>query len=266
MAMSSPETSPGSVSAVKAGELGYVEFDHQARRNAMSIAMWRALPDVCAELQNDDSVRVVILRGAGMEAFVSGADISEFNDTHRPGTAGYNTLVGEAYAAVAALRKPTIAQIDGYCVGGGLAIAASTDFRIAADNSSFGLPPARLGVGYSPSGIGALVDLIGPAAVNEMVFSADLIDAETAARWGLVNHVVPVAELGAFVEARALAIAARAPMSQYAAKLAVRAHLDPTSANHTAAHDAAEACLHSADYAEGIVAFNEKRAPRFTGS
>jgi len=264
--MSSFESKPPTVSAVRVGALGYVEFDHQARRNAMTIAMWKSLPGVCAELQNDDSIRVVILRGAGLHAFVSGADISEFSDDYRPGTAAYNEMVSVAYAAVSGIAKPTIAQIDGFCVGGGLAIAANADFRIAADNSQFGLPPARLGVGYSPTGIGALVDLVGPAAVNEMVFTADLIDSDTAARWGLVNHVVPVAELGGFVESKALSIAQRAPMSQHAAKLAVRAHLDSTDGNHAAAEAAAESCLTSADYREGIVAFNEKRAPRFIGS
>lgn len=232
----------------------------------MTVEMWSALPEACAELGKNPSVRVVVLKGAGTEAFISGADISQFTDDHRPGTAGYNEMVQNAYAAVAQLAKPTISQIRGYCVGGGLAIACNTDFRIAAVGSRFGLPPARLGVGYSPAGIGALVDLVGPAAVNEMVFTADLIDSATAARWGLVNHIVPVDELAGFVAKMANSIASRAPLSQYAAKRAVLAHLDPTEANREAARLAAQDCLTSEDYAEGIAAFVGKRPAKFKGS
>ncbi len=254
------------VSVTVEGPVGYLEFDHQRRRNAMTVEMWSALPAACAELENDESVRVVVLKGAGEEAFISGADISQFTDEHRPGTDRYNQMVAQAYAAIGNLPKPTIAQVRGYCVGGGLAIACNTDFRIGANDSKFGLPPAGLGVGYSPAGIGALVDLIGPAAVNEMVFTADLIDSATAARWGLINHVVPAAELDDFVNAKARSIAARAPMSQYAAKLAVNAHLSPSDQTRQAAAKAAEACLGSNDYLEGIAAFVEKRPAKFTGS
>lgn len=256
----------GTVSVSIEGPVGYVEFDHQKRRNAMTVEMWSALPAACRELGENPLVRVLVLKGAGTEAFISGADISQFTNDHRPGTAGYNEMVREAYAAVGELAKPTIAQIQGYCVGGGLAIACSTDFRIAAEGSTFGLPPARLGVGYSPAGIGALVDLVGPAAVNEMVFTADLIDSATAARWGLVNHVVRAEELQSFVARMANSIASRAPMSQYAAKLAVVAHLNPSETNREAAHQAAEDCLRSQDYAEGIAAFVEKRPAKFKGS
>lgn len=259
-------TSAGSITAITDGAIGYIEFNNEKRRNAMTVNMWRALPAACTEMQNDHAIRVVVLRGAGPDAFVSGADISEFTEDYRPGTEEYNQMVGQAYDSVAGMTKPTIAQIHGFCVGGGLAIAASADFRIAAEDSQFGLPPARLGVGYSPTGIGSLVDLIGPAAVNEMVFTADLIDAVTAARWGLVNHVVGVGELGTFVRAKAATIARRAPMSQYAAKLAVQAHLSPTDANRSAATAAADACLVSADYREGVAAFNDKRSADFTGS
>lgn len=256
----------GTVSVSTDGPIGYIEFDHQARHNAMTLSMWTALVPACQQLQHDAVVGVVVLKGAGDDAFISGADISQFTDKSRPGTDDYNAIVAEAYNAVANLTKPTIAQIDGFCVGGGLAIACNADFRIAAAGSQFGLPPARLGVGYSPTGIGALVDLIGPAAVREMVYTADLIDSDTAARWGFVNHVVNKEELHEFVANKARTIASRAPMSQYAAKLAVTAHLDDSESSHKAAEAAAAACLTSNDYAEGIAAFIAKRPPKFTGS
>ena len=138
--------------------------------------------------------------------------------------------------------------------------------RIASLDARFGLPPARLGVGYSPAGLAQLVDLVGPGAVNEMVFTADLIDASTAARWGLVNHVVARTELESFVLSKAATIAARAPMSIQAAKLSVKARLSGDPQDWFRANEAAAACLGSNDYREGIRAFGEKRSPDFKGN
>jgi enoyl-CoA hydratase/carnithine racemase len=269
------------------GPVGTIVFDHQARRNAMSLDMWRQVPPLCEDLQADREIRVVVLRGAGETAFVAGADISQFqrmgdsnseansnsaadsNDGSaggRPGGDRYDRATGEAFGAIAELAKPVVALIHGFCIGGGLAIAAAADIRYAADDARFGLPPARLGVGYSAAGIATLVDLLGPAVTKEIIYTADWYDAETALRWGLVNAVVPKAELDRFVAERAATIAGRAPLSQLAAKLAVADHLrSPEHRRADTVRAAIAACATSDDYEEGVAAFLEKRRPVFRG-
>lgn len=224
----------------------------------MTSDMWRAVPRLCHELGDDSDVRVVILRGAGEHAFVAGADISQFQ-TERTGTAGnsYEDATTAAYAAIRTLPKPTLAMLHGFCIGGGLAIALSADIRYAADDARLGLPPAKLGIGYSAEGIATLQQLVGSSVTKEMVYTAELYDAPTALRWGLVNHVVAKPDLEAFVRTQAETMATRAPLSQQAAKLAVAG--DPEA-------DAMIArCFTSDDYAEGVAAFMAKRPPEFTG-
>ncbi len=255
------------VHAIVDGAIGWIVFDHQARRNAMTIDMWRAVPELCASLDADDDVRVVVLRGAGETAFVAGADISQF-DSERTGSTGggYEAAVSGATDAIAAVSKPVIAMVHGFCIGGGLAIALAADIRYAADDARFGLPPARLGIGYKADGIGGLVDLIGPSMTKEFVYTADLFDAESALRIGLANRVLPKDELEAFLRAQAATMAARAPLSQRAAKLAVADHLRAESDRRPDEVAAAiRACASSDDYAEGVAAFMEKRPARFTG-
>jgi enoyl-CoA hydratase/carnithine racemase len=285
------------------GPVGTIVFDHQARRNAMSLDMWRQVPPLCEDLQADREIRVVVLRGAGETAFVAGADISQFqrmgdsdgdsnseansdsaadgnseansnsaansddgSASGRPGGDRYDRATGEAFGAIAELAKPVVALIHGFCIGGGLAIAAAADIRYAADDARFGLPPARLGVGYSAAGIATLVDLLGPAVTKEIIYTADWYDAETALRWGLVNAVVPKAELDRFVAERAATIAGRAPLSQLAAKLAVADHLrSPEHRRADTVRAAIAACATSDDYEEGVAAFLEKRRPVFRG-
>ncbi len=246
------------------GSIGWLVFDHEARRNAMTIDMWTAVPGLCAELEANDDVRAVVLRGAGELAFIAGADISQFKESRSGASStNYDEATANAYGAIADLAKPTIAMIHGFCFGGGLAIALSADIRYAADDAQFCLPPAKLSIGYPPSGIGTVVDLLGPAIAKEMVYTADTYDAETARHWGLANKVLPKAELEDFVRERCAMMATRAPLSQLAAKVAVAAHLG--LADPEAASAAARRCFVSDDYAEGVTSFLEKRPPVFTG-
>lgn len=224
----------------------------------MTLTMWRAVPELCAELAADPTVRVVILRGAGDQAFVAGADISQFQtERTSDGAGGYGAATQAAYKAIEVLPKPTLAMLHGFCIGGGLAIALSADIRYGEPGTRMALPPAKLGIGYDEAGILKLSELVGPAVTKELVYTGDLHDAETCLRWGLLNHVVEKTELESFVRSQAMTMAARAPLTQLAAKQAL--------ANDPEAAATIDRCMSSADYAEGVAAFMEKRSPTFTG-
>lgn len=225
----------------------------------MTLDMWRAVPERCAELAADPTVRVVILRGAGDQAFVAGADISQFQTQRTAeGADDYSEATAAAYNAIAVLPKPTLAMLHGFCIGGGLAIAISADIRYGEPGTRMALPPAKLGIGYDEAGIHKLADLVGPAITKELVYTGDLHNAETCLRWGLLNHVVAKDELEAFVLAQAQTMAERAPLTQLAAKQVL--------AGDPAAAETINQCMSSEDYAEGVAAFMDKRAPRFTGT
>lgn len=257
----------GEVLVEREGNIAWMVFDHQQRRNAMTYDMWTSIPPICEELSADDDVRVIGLRGAGDTAFVAGADISQFESNHgRPNSPNYDNATGRAFAAITAIPKPVVALIHGFCIGGGLAIAASADLRYVAEDAQFGLPPARLGIGYSAAGVGVLVDLLGPSVTKELIFTANWFDASTALRWGLVNQVLKKADLDSYVNEQLETIASRAPLSQTAAKLAVADHLLPESQRQPdQVNEAIGNCFRSSDYAEGIAAFMNKRRPDFQG-
>jgi len=251
-----------------AGSVATVTFNNPARRNALSTEMREALPQVLADLNADGDVRVVVVTGAGEAAFASGADISEFGArrTDPADRAAYDRGQVALAQAWAAVDKPVIAMIRGFCLGGGLVTALQADIRIASDDSQFGIPAARLGLGYGFSGVTALMNLIGPAQTAEVLFSARRFPAVEALRMGLVNQVVPAEDLRQTVFGLAADISRNAPLTIAAAKAAIRAATAPAGQRDLGRVEAmVEACFRSADYLEGQRAFTEKRPPAFTG-
>lgn len=250
------------------GSVATLTFHNPDRHNAVSRDMWAAIPPLVDAFAADDAVRVVVVTGAGGRAFVAGADISEFG-TERTGaeaTKQYDAVSQRALDALAGCAKPTIARIDGYCIGGGVAVALSCDIRIASSVSRFGIPAAKLGLGYGYEGVRRLVQLVGHATAREIFFGARRYDAAIALRMRLVNHVVEPAELDGFVAALAADIAANAPLTIAAAKRAIDTVLREESAQDLPAVRAAiDRCFDSADFVEGQAAFRDRRPPVFKG-
>ncbi|QFU16862.1 enoyl-CoA hydratase [Microvirga thermotolerans] len=248
------------------GAVATLAIDNPARHNAIDLEMWKALPPIMAMLERDERVRAILLRGAGTSAFAAGADISEFATVRADSTGGrlYEAANEAAFWGVAHCGKPVIAMIRSFCLGGGLGLALACDLRIASDDAQFGIPAAKLGVGYPPGAMRLVTAAVGGPAARDLFYTARRIGAAEAERLGIVQRVVPDGELETAALALASEIATNAPLTIRAAKAAIdealgigRPGTDPVAL--------ADACFDSADAVEGRQAFLEKRKPSFSG-
>jgi enoyl-CoA hydratase/carnithine racemase len=248
--------------------VGIVTFNNPEKRNAMSVEMWAGAGDALIELRDDPAVKVVVLVGAGGKAFVSGADISQFEKNRKNAAESeeYNRRSGAPRTMLASYPKPTIACIQGFCMGGGMALAMAADMRIAGHGSQFSIPAAKLGIAYGYDGLNHLVSLVGPSRARLLMFTGMRIDAEEADKIGLIDKLVPEAELWTTTMDIAKQIAVNAPLAVYAAKLTIGEILkDESKRDMKAIKEIATRCMDSEDFREGRTAFMEKRKPVFKG-
>lgn len=268
MPASAPPTPEARLDIIAELPLGWLVLNNPARRNAVTLEMWQAIPDAIAELNANDDVRVIILRGAGDATFVAGADISEFA-THRRDARNAQSYEDANVAAFDAIRqsaKPTIAMIRGFCIGGGVGLAAACDLRFAAHGSSFGIPAAKLGLAYPPQAMRDVVSLVGKATAKDLFFSARRVQSDEALAIGLIDRLIDESDLETTVRDYAQGVADNAPLTIAAAKVAIEVLTgDPATADWNTVETHATRCFDSTDFVEGRTAFLEKRAPKFTG-
>ncbi len=259
------EVSKDEVLVARDGAIVTLTFNRPEARNAMTWGMYQRLYEVCEEVDADDSIRVLILKGAGGKAFVAGTDISQFTK-FKDGEDGikYEKDGDKRSGRISKVKKPVIAQIEGVCVGGGFGIAAGADIRIGTPESRFGLPIARtLGNCLSMGNYAAFMDLIGPSRLKEMVFQARLMGADEALTAGFLHQIVPSADIEKTVKDIAQKVASHAPLTLWATKEAVR-RLQAARALPDG-DDIVRKVYGSADFKEGVAAFVEKRSPRWSG-
>ncbi len=270
---STPKNAPASAPAAelryaKDGAVAWIIADNRARMNALTAAMWQALPGHIETAVADADVRVIVLRGAGDKAFSAGADISEF-ESARTGDAAkvYDTLNDKAFTALTTCRKPVIAMIHGFCLGGGLGLALCCDMRIGDEPSQYAIPAAKLGIGYNARWVRPILAAVPPARAKELLFTGRRFRSAEAESMGLVSSIVATADLEATVRALASEIAGNAPLSVAAAKSVIDEIVrHPEAPDMARLDDMIAACFASADYAEGRRAFLEKRKPVFKGA
>ncbi len=250
------------------GVIGHMIFNNPERHNAVSLDMWDAVEAILSDFEADHDIRVLVFSGAGGKSFVSGADISQFDKERgsAEAVAHYNERIKGVYDRILQFSKPTIAMINGYCIGGGLNLATVCDLRFCSAKSKFGMPAAKLALGYPFHSIQRLVSVIGAPMAKDLMFSARYIDADEAYRIGLVQKIVPEDELDGFVAEYAAQIGANAPLTLASMKFIVGEVLkDPDARDLDACQDMVTACFSSEDYVEGRTAFLEKRKPAFEG-
>ncbi len=250
------------------GAVATVVFNRPRVRNAINLAMWREIARVTTDLAKDDTVRAIVYRGAGTEAFASGADISEFKEQRKDTETAlrYNAQTHAAHVALRECPKPTVAMIYGFCMGGAMAVAMACDLRFAAEGSKFGIPAGRLGIIYGADAVGQLVDLVGPAYAKDILYSARTVSDREALAMGFVQRLVPAAELERETYEYLRRVADNAPLSVRGSKTTVEGYLAGLTEEHRRdLRDKQLEAFESEDYKEGTRAFLEKRAPRFQG-
>ncbi len=249
-----------------AGSVAEIVIDRAERRNAVNLEMWRSIPGAVAHAAENPAIRSIILRGAGDKAFVAGADISEFDDVRCDAQTNheFTRAVIAATYALRSCRLPVIAQIQGFCIGGGIVLACACDIRIADESATFAVPAAKLGLGYEYENYEALIRIVGYGAAAQMVLTAQPIDAQRALQIGLVQEVISTEKLSSRVREISNQMAALAPMTLAATKASALAAADP--ALRAQAASAIDACFDSDDFAEGRRAFKERRPPVFQGN
>ena len=252
----------------KDGAVGRVTISNPKKFNAMTLGMWLKLPTVLKELDEDPDVRVIVVSGDGDRAFISGADISEFDGLRDAQAAQdeFNAAVAGAYNAPALCQKPVIASIRGICFGGGLGFAAACDVRLCSDDAIFRMPAARLGLGYDPEGVKRFMDVIGLANTADIFYSARQFSSQEAQRMGFVSQIFANEELEKKTNEYVQLVSENAPLTMAAAKFAMNQFLKPeTDRDPARSAELFEQCYTSEDYAEGRLAFAQKRTPVFTG-
>ncbi|MGO9451193.1 MAG: enoyl-CoA hydratase [Candidatus Binataceae bacterium] len=248
--------------------LGWIVLNRPQVRNALNLKTWQRIPEAVAELDHDDGVHAVVMTGSTPEAFISGADISEFPALRADAAQArvYREAPNRAITAMVECPMPIIAMISGVCIGGGVQVALACDIRIAARGTRMGIPAARLGLAYPLEGVIALTNTVGHANARDILFSARLFDADEALAMGLVNKVVEPGELEAYVRDYAKRMAENAPLTIEAAKASIREGLkDASKRDAQGISELVAMCFDSEDYKEGVQAFLEKRRPRFQG-
>lgn len=245
-----------------------VTLNRPDSHNAISLGMYRDLPDLVAGLDADPGVKVLVVRGAGERSFASGADITEFQQVRGNAESArvYNEHVAAAERALESFTKPTVAMIHGYCIGGGFGLALACDLRFGDERSRFAITPAKLGLVYSLESTKRLVDLVGPARAKWVLYSGQLIHAERALQLGVLDELHDAAELEQATYDFARLVATRAQFSVRAAKEIVDRIGDGQNADDEYTTQLRNSSFDTDDYAEGVRAFLAKRSPEFTWS